>query len=390
MNSRFRWFTGTFFILIAFSASGGDKIKVMTLNQYLGADLAPVLAAPDAATFNTALVAVLVQTAQSDYRARARTQATVISNRAPDIVALQEVWRLSCTDFDSNPSTGCEDPMIADAFLDHLELTLDALNKKGKQRPKYRAAALVKNLDTEKIQVSGFPLPGIPFNVNGIDAVLVAVDRDVILVRDGVAAQPADLQGCLRPSVDGCNYQVVFDAQTPAGPVTVERGFVAVDATVRGQDYRIFNTHLEVKGEDVGIPAFTFFQTSQAIELIQTIGLTSPLNRSVLLLGDMNSSPVQEDIDPLIVTPYHQFQAEGYFDIWDLKRGNFPGYTCCQAGDLTNRRSALFERIDMIFSVDEPVKVNNVRVKTKKVPKTKERGPLWFSDHGAVSAQVRF
>ncbi|MGR9086739.1 MAG: hypothetical protein ACU841_06665 [Gammaproteobacteria bacterium] len=390
MNSMFPWFTGALLSLMAYSVPASDAIKVMTLNQYLGADLTPVLAAPDAGTFNAALVAVLAQTARSDFRSRARAQARVISKRAPDVVALQEVWRLSCADFDSNPTTGCEDPAIADAFLDHLELTLEALNTLGNKRPRYKEAARVKNLDTEKIQVSGFPLPGIPFNVNGVDAVLVAVDRDIILVRKEIDAQAVEFLGCLKPSADGCNYQIVVEAPTLVGPVDVERGFVAVDATVGGKDYRIVNTHLEIRGEEIGDPLFTFYQASQAFELIQTVALTSPPNRSVLLLGDINSSPVQVDPSTLIVTPYHQFQAAGYFDIWDLKRGNPPGYTCCQDGDLSNRKSALSERIDMIFSADEPARIGKVRVKAGRIPKNGPSGPLWFSDHGAVAANIRF
>lgn len=198
------------------------------------------------------------------------------------------------------------------------------------------------------------------------------------------------MSGCAKPSVDGCNYQVVAEAETPLGPLAIERGFVAVDATVAGKKYRIFNTHLEVKGEDVGDPLFTYYQASQAYEMIQFISLNTQLNRSALLLGDINSSPDQsDDLTNGIITPYHQLAAE-YFDIWDLKPGNPPGYTCCQAEDLTNRRSSLFERIDMIFSADEPEAIRNVRlIGNKPLNKTVPKG-LWFSDHAAVAADLLF
>ncbi|MGZ8946333.1 MAG: hypothetical protein ACXW1W_13025 [Methylococcaceae bacterium] len=389
MKQLSRLFTSACLVLTAFSAAAMDKItenklNVMTLNQYLGADLTPVLAAPDSATFNDALVNALAVAAQSDFRSRALAQADAIAQRAPDVLSLQEVWNLSCSDFDSNPLTGCEDPMIVNAFLNHLELTMNALKKKG---AKYKQIALVKDLDLAKVNIIG--LPGIPFNVNGIDALLVAVDQDVILVRDGIKARPVTFPEslCQKPSVDGCNYQTVAEALTPAGPLTIERGFVAIDTTIGGKNYRIFDTHLEVKGEDVNDPLFTFFQASQASELIQTIDLTIPFNRSVLVLGDMNSSPVQEAPIPEIVTPYSQFSTV-YFDIWELKPGDQPGYTCCQPEDLLNRRSALSERIDMIFSLDKPEKVSNVSVISAKT--SPYRLGVWFSDHAAVAAEVTF
>lgn len=165
MKTLFRGVICTSLLSIALSASAGNKINVMTLNQYLGADLTPVLAAPDSETFNTGLIEVLTQAAQSDFRLRALAQAEAIARRPPDVLALQEVWSLSCTDFDFNPATGCEDPLIANAFVDYLELTLKALNNKG---VKYRPVALVKDLDLEKINIAG--VPGIAFNINGVDA----------------------------------------------------------------------------------------------------------------------------------------------------------------------------------------------------------------------------
>ncbi|MGZ8201394.1 MAG: endonuclease/exonuclease/phosphatase family protein [Methylosarcina sp.] len=385
MKTLFRGFICIGLLSVALSASAEGKIDVMTLNQYLGADLTPVLAAPDSESFNAGLVEVLAQAAQSDFRLRALAQAEAVARRAPDVLALQEVWKLSCADFDFNPSTGCEDPLIANAFVDHLELMLKALNNKG---AKYRPAAVVKNLDLEKINIAG--IPGIAFNVNGVDAFLVAVDRDVILVRADVPARPVPLTGCAKPSVDGCNYQVVAEAETPLGPLAIERGYIAVDATVAGKQYRIFNTHLEVKGEDVGDPLFTFYQASQAYELIQTISLTTPLNRTALLLGDINSSPDQpDDLSNGIITPYHQLAAE-YIDIWDLKPGNPRGYTCCQAEDLKNRRSGLFERIDLIFSVAQPERIRNVRVIGDKPFNKTVVKELWFSDHVAVAAELLF
>jgi endonuclease/exonuclease/phosphatase family metal-dependent hydrolase len=374
-------------------ARAEGKISVMTLNQYLGADLAPIISTIDPIAFNQGLVGVLAQTAKSDFRARARAQARAIASRLPDVLALQEVWELRCRDFDGDPATGCEDPQIAAAFTDHLALTLAALKKKG---VKYKRAALVKNLDLEKINVPGAPAAGIPFVIHNVPAFLVAVDRDAILVRERINAQPVVFSQalCPNPSVDGCNYQDAAEAITPVGPLRIERGFMAVDAKIAGRDYRIFNTHLEVKGEDLKppLPLFTFFQAAQAQELVQVIGFSAMANRKTLLLGDMNSSPVQQNPAPEIVTPYQQFAAAHFMDIWTLRPGDLPGYTCCQDDNLQNRKPSLEERIDMIFSVDNPEKAKNIRVIGDKAStKATSHGlRLWFSDHAAVAAKLQF
>ncbi|MEC4748894.1 hypothetical protein [Methylomicrobium sp. Wu6] len=106
MRSLYRCFTNVFLTLLAFSAWADDKINVMTLNQYLGADLAPIISTTNPVAFNQGLVAVLKQAAKSDFRSRAR--ATAIVKRSPDVLALQEVWELRCQDFNPNDNDGCE------------------------------------------------------------------------------------------------------------------------------------------------------------------------------------------------------------------------------------------------------------------------------------------
>ena len=380
-----------------------DEIEVVTLNQYLGADLTPVLnASPE--EFNDALVGVLQQAAASDFVARALEQARMIVKRSPEIIGLQEVWTLSCIDLTPPESGyGCDDPSISNAFVDHLQLTLEALSKNGVD---YLPAAIVKNLDLSIVTLPGLPFSGIPFNINGSDAILVAVDRDVILSRLDVEVTKVDWSVyepfglCLKPSLDGCNYQVVAFANTPVGPLAIERGFVAVDASVGGQDYRIVNTHFEVKGEVIGLPEFTFYQAAQAYELLETIDVTTPPELSLIVLGDMNSSPEQVDIPGVfpapfvtgITTPYHQFADSGFHDVWELRPGKVPGYTCCQAEDLVSRQALMMERIDMIFTWDMPEKVKQTRVLGDKVS-TKTNPPglgLWSTDHGGIATVLQF
>ena len=252
------------FIFSTHQAFALDEIEVATLNQYFGADLSAVFnATPE--TFNDELVSVLQQIAASDFPARALKQGQMLAKRAPDIIGLQEVSALHCLDLaPADPGQGCDDPSIAKAFVDYLELTRSALNEKGVM---YEVAATVINLDLKKVMLPNLP-PGIPFIIHEHPAILVAVDRDVLLSREDVAVTPVDwledygVPGlCPKPSEDGCNYGIVTSADTPFGrPLAIERGFVAIDATVGNRVYRIFNTHFEISGVDVGVPEFTFFK----------------------------------------------------------------------------------------------------------------------------------
>lgn len=381
----------------ALPVSASDDIKVMTLNQYLGADFASLLA-PPGGDFNAALVTILEQIAATDFPARAERQARESARRKPHLVGLQEVWALSCSDFNSADEQGCEDPAIADAFLDYLDETLDALFARGAN---YADVAIVENLDLSSIQIPPFP-PGLPFFINGVPAFLIAVDRDVILARADVPAEPVDFD-CAKPSADGCNYQFVLELEvpTPFDPIqaSFERGFVAVNATVGSKDYRFVNTHPEIRE-----PVPREFQCAQAAELIATLAATPPPEVITIVVGDLNSSPEDEPLSgtlPLnlpapcspteVVPPYMQLVDAGYTDIWTLRRRPDPGFTCCQAPDLLNRRSTLDERIDFIFSSEDPAKVRQARVVGDRVSdKTRPPPRLWPSDHAGVLATLRF
>jgi len=370
------------------SASAGN-IKVMTQNQYIGAAIEKFLAASDPASFNAALVAALQTVAATKTAERVQALANEIIKEQPALVGLQEVVQLQCVDSVHTPGVGCSDPSIAAAFSDHLQLTLDDLHGT------YVEAAKVINFD----------VPGIPFSINDVPAALSIVDRDVILARNGVNATPVNFQSfgaCPTPSADGCNYSVALSVTTPLGTIDIKRGFVAVDTTTDGKNYRVVTTHPEIQHPDPTNPASQIFQAAQVTELLQILLNTTPLDRSLVVVGDMNSDPRETDIPgplPLpppfnsgIVTPYHQFVDAGFTDIWKFRPGNQPGYTCCQVEDLSNHQSALDQRIDMIFSLDVPANVKNLRVVGGNVSdKTSPPGlGLWPSDHASPSAELEF
>lgn len=352
-------------------------ITVMTQNQYLGADLTPVFTAPSQAAFNEAAVVALQQIAANRPAERIQALAAEIAQAGPALVGLQEVSLFQCTNLaPPTAGLGCDDASIRGAFVDHLPETLSALGEA------YGAAAVVTNLSV-----------GVPLSIQGFPVLVVVVDRDVILARSDIPATPVVFPPAVcRPAAQGCNYHVVLQLPLPFTPpitINVERGFVAVDATVDGKAYRFVNTHLEEKHSET--PAAPV-QAAQAAELLQVLQATTPPDRALLVVGDTNSSPVDPLIFGSIPTPYMQFVAAEYRDTWTLRPGKVPGLSCCQLADLSNHKSVLSERIDMLFSLDVPMKVKQARVVGATVSdKTPPPGRgLWPSDHGAVIAELQF
>lgn len=250
------------------NAGRARDVWIVIYNQYLGADIVPLLMA-SAARFNATLLDVLAQVARNRFRARAERQAELIAKEDPDLVGLQEVWDFACRELPPSPGA-CAEPRIRGAFLDQLQVTLDALRS---HRAPYMVAAQVKNFDTAEISV---PVPGVgtvnglPFTINGKNALLLVKDRDVILRRWNVPAKPFAFVGCM-VSQQGCNYVARLELPLPALPgvrAEIKRGFVAVDAMVRGQARRFAVTHLEVQEPVPGEPQSMAFQAAQAVELI--------------------------------------------------------------------------------------------------------------------------
>jgi len=363
-------------LAVTSTASSGE-IDVMTQNQYLGADIAPLIGAIGTPQFNDVLVNALRTITDNRSQERFAALAALITKRQPHVVGLQEVWEFRC--IPAVPSLGgypCNEPTIAGAFNDHLQGTMTALGAR------YDDFAYVQNFTVVTYNDGQNIYPGIPFFVNGIPAFLQVRDRDVILVRNDVPTEKVPLD-CKRPSEDGCN----FDVDLPLGPLgSVERGYLAVDVTIAGVDYRVFNSHLEVQASEL-IPGEV-----QALQAFQLIGsaLATPLDRKLVVVGDMNSDPA--DPPSSLPTPYQLFQAAGLYDAWVLRPGQAPGQSCCQLEDLSNRVSLLNQRIDLILTREMPFKVKEVRV-LGEVAADRTRPPgtgLWPSDHASVAGRLQY
>jgi hypothetical protein len=394
MKPWIRTFLAAALLVLAGTVTAAE-IDVMQQNQYLGTDLTPVITAPPE-LLNERLVMALETVAASLPAQRIDRLATLIAERKPHAVVLNEAFAYSCTNLSpGTPATeGCGNQRISGAFLDFLAETESSLDDG------YVVKARVRN----------FAIAGLPFEIDGYYALLTVEDRDAILVRGDVApmaqAVPLAAGGC-RASLEGCNYQAVPTIVTALGEVTIERGYAAVDLVVDGYIFRVFGTHLEVRqlipgpaGEPTRI-----LQRLQAAELAQTALYfpTAPGTR-VLVVGDINSAPTDglETLDTPIgplPPPYAIFAGAGFTDAWTLRPGvakgrgaPLVGNSCCQAEDLANRRSELYERIDIIFSLDAPEKTNNARLLGESIAdKTWPPGlGIWPSDHASVAVTLKY
>jgi len=363
--------------------AGNDKtdIKVMTQNQYLGADLGPVIAATPA-EYPFAIVNALQAIAVNNMSERAVALSESIADRQPHLVALQEVYAFGCTSLVPGYDACSAFP---GAFNDHLVLTEAALADMGSD---YRVVAVLQNLTIPVLPVY---LPGI----QGPAMIVSVIDRDVILARGDVEASPAAIP-CVSvvPGVDpkpgpggiGCHYTAVATVQTPLGDITVERGFIAMNATVKGEDYLFVNSHLEIRqlGDSV---ASTGLQPAQAYELSIALGnYQQDSDHRVILAGDFNSAPT--DVHPYgAPTPYQQLSAL-FADTWEHRPGKPGGFTCCEAADLLNDPSSHDRRIDIVFANPAPAKVKANVMDAKLDDKT--ASGLWPSDHASVIAELTY
>ncbi len=391
------------------SFSVAAEIAVMTQNQYLGADLTAVFEAamsdpPDPVAINNAVVESLGKIAARRPAERARALAAEIAQRNPDVVGLQEVKCDPYPGVPPAPGMGCNDPAIKDAFTDHLQNTEAAL------RGKYVVAGKVTNLKVDEV----------PFTVNGYPALLSIVDRDAILIRSGLLAEPVKFSEVYCPeerrSEDGCTYETRppedLVLKLPTGDeitIALVRGFLAVDVTVKDRSYRLFNTHLEQRLLAPSLPESRLLQVGQAYELLGTALATwnrwDGLSKTVIVIGDMNSDP--NDTIPVppypaylpgaptlpVKTPYHIFTFNGFTDTWTLRPHDDSGLTCCQSEDLANRQTEMYERIDMIFSLPAPSHVLNMKLLGNTMgDKTRPpgHGGLWPSDHNGLAATLKY
>jgi endonuclease/exonuclease/phosphatase family metal-dependent hydrolase len=362
-------------ILFVVPANAGNKhnfrfakpVKVITRNVYVGADIFTLMSGDPANPLRIPMnVAALIQAvSETDFFERAEALAAEIDMLRPDLIGLQEV-SLIRTQSPGDFLLGNPEP-AENVLYDYLTILMDALQSRGLN---YEVAAVIKNADVELPMLAGFDgeIPLLD------DARLT--DRDVVLKRKGVKTSNITARNFNN------NFQIVVGTNPDNSSILVEftRGFIALDAKVRGKSYRFVNTHLEVMGQ-----GYEVIQSLQAEELL------AELDAEILptiLVGDFNSSPEDPDTQP-----YSLITQAGFEDIWTIKLGNDdPGHTCCQEANLLNEASLLDERIDLIFVRNDfgflPFSIIGPAFATVVGDEQGEKTPsgMWPSDHAGVFA----
>ncbi|WP_338932449.1 endonuclease/exonuclease/phosphatase family protein [Streptomyces netropsis] len=341
----------------ASAAEGHAPLRVITRNLYLGADLAPVLAAGNPQALVAAVTAVYANVQATNFPERAKALADEIADSDPHLVGLQEavLWR-SQTPAGPGSATHVE--------YDFLQILLDKLASRGRHYAVVASVTVGSDFEAPR------SLPG-----GGLQDIRLT-DRDVLLARTDL---PARVFSVANPQAARFQAHVPICRPTfgcvPPGnvPIKVERGWVAADATVRGHTTRVVTTHLE--------PVSPPVQEAQADEL-----LAGPLNTTLptVLLGDLNSAAGGVGATPGTATQtYSHLLAAGFTDAWTATRPRNPGFTCCQAAHLINPTSSLTQRIDyVLFRGNGVTALASDRVGDTQADRTPSG--LWPSDHAGV------
>ncbi len=316
----------------------GQTLRVLTRNLFLGADLTPAyralatgslaaLPAVVAGIFNPGEPPGVVQ--RTDFPTRAAALADEIEATEPDLIGLQEAaqWRTDDT-----------------VAADHLDLLEAELARRGLP---YRRVAAAVNGDVALPSAAGF-------NV-GLS------DREAILAREDVGTT----------NVQIAPFANTLPIETPHGTFALARGWMSVDATVRGTAVRLISTHLEVPGS----PAAGAAQLAQAGEL-----LAGPADTDlpVVMLGDFNSLPGSPT--------YAALRAAGFDDAWTRANPEDDnGFTCCHRERLDDPTDRLRARIDLVLTRG-PIAATEAFL-VGHTPADRRSG-LWPSDHAGVVATL--
>jgi len=333
----------------AASAASAKKAKtadvtVMTRNLYLGADIIKLAAAPDRNAFEQQAADLFHTVQQTDFTLRAPLIAEEIRRTKPDVIGMQEValWRKGADgvkDGSATPAT--------EVVYDWIAELKQELKERGL---KYRVARTQDEFDFEGPTALGYDI-----RFTQRDAVLVRVGKDVKV-----------------KGVKSGNYNAGL--QVPLASIgetaNVRRGYIRMDATVKGAKFRYANTHLEAYSEAIGL--------AQAKELIAGPAKSSG---QTIVTGDMNSAPGSEESDP--IDALFGFGLDDTFFRKNRKRTP----TCCQQEDLLNAQSQLKSYIDFVLAKPK-VTVRKSQLVGNNASNKTSNG-LWPSDHAGVVSTLR-
>jgi endonuclease/exonuclease/phosphatase family protein len=320
-------------------------VSVMTENMDEATDFGPVITATSLPRLLNAVTLTYNEVQASKIPERAAGVAREIGATEPTLVGLQEVseWRTG--------AFGSTTPSASTVQFDQLQSLLDALNQQGLH---YRVVGVRTGLDVEAPSSMGFDVR--------------VTDRDVVLARTDLPV--SELQVL---NVQIQNFATNLSYPSLTGPIANPRGWIAVDARIRGTTYRFITTHLEAGSAQV--------QVAQANELLRGPARTA---MPVVLAGDMNSAAAGGPDTP---AAYNVLTAGGFADAWGVAHPGDAGYTWpLHPEDTFPAAAAPIERIDLVL-VRNGIDVSGAQRVGNTTADLTPSG-LWPSDHAGVVSEL--
>jgi endonuclease/exonuclease/phosphatase family metal-dependent hydrolase len=335
------------------AAKGGkSEATVMSRNIYLGANLDPVLAAPDIPSAVAGAGQIYNEIERTNFPERAVLLGDEIKDAKADIVGLQEValWQ------EQMPSDGGGPPITGGSAAttvkyDFLDLIMDQLG------PKYRVVGVQQEFQGE--------LPADADGDGNAERDLRLTMNDVVVARKGTKTK----------RVRSGNYETRFETSISGIPVAADRGWVSTQAQVGKAKFRFVNTHLEAFGD----PSI---RAAQAKELVKG---PAKSKKDVVLVGDMNSAP-SDPADERAA--YDTIRKAGFVE--RQVKGNTSGHE--EVLNNPNDQANFRRKIDFVFVNNKEIKLDrgDSAIVGRDDPARRTPSGLWPSDHAGVVSSLLF
>ncbi len=318
-------------------STSDPTVTVMTQNMDEGTDFKLIFTATSFSGLEAAVGVTYQEVQASNIPERAVAIANEIAQDEPALVGLQEATQWLTGPLGSPPATT--------VVYDQLQSLLDALAQQGLH---YAPVAISTNSDFEAPSTLGFDVR--------------FIDRDVLLAR-------TDLPDLTLANIQVHRFAHLAVVTTVVGTITIPRGWISVDATIKGKTFRFLTTHLESTSSAV--------RAAQGNELLQ-----GPANTSlpVVFSGDFNSDADSGDLT------YLNLIAAGFVDAWSVTNPGDPGYTGPLHLEDPYAASTPSVRIDLVLLLNK-VSANDAQLVGNDPGDLTDSG-LWPSDHAGVVASV--
>ena len=344
------------------ATADGEKVRVMTRNLYLGADLSPAIGASGLCEAVDGAGVIYNEVQRTNFPERAVPLAREIRRAKPHLVGMQEValWRVQTPSDLGAPPINPNGAPATTVQYDFLELLMDELGDR------YRVVAVQKEFDAE-----------LPADIDADDATGEACGadldarltmRDVILARDGVKT------GRVRKG----HYEERFVANVSGVELAADRGWLWTKARVGEAKFRFVNTHLEAFGDPK-------IREAQAKELIKK-ALRGRGQK--VLVGDLNSGlPKRHHVGAGFTdSPDDPLAFRALVDFGMKDRGAVQ--SCCYPSALNDPAFTFDHTVDHVLVKPKVRRVRQSFVTGDDADQMTPSG-LWPSDHGGVVATLR-